>query len=396
MLSKSSVQSIVGISLVVILVVGVLVSCGGQTATPAPPTPAPATESSSKAASAPTVSPKPTPESGAPKSGVVPAPKSAAESSAAPTVVKVGITGSLVDAQIYIGADKGYFNEQGTQVDLIKFDSGGRMISALATGDLDIGTGGIGAALFNAIQRGIPLKVVADKSTVVPGFGVVGLAIRKDHIQSGRFKDFPDLKGFRMGIPAKGVSADLHARKALDLGKLTEKDVELIEMGWPDLLTALAGKSLDASILIEPFVTFGVEQGTVVYWKSSDQFFGNHETSVVMYSPQFVQRHPDLAKKWMVGYIKACRDLVDAYKKNQGRKEVIATMAKHVPIKDPTVYERMIPPYVNPDGYVDAKGIATDQAAYVKLGMVPTPIDLSKVIDQQYVEYAIEKLGKYQ
>src|SRR5215207_8810271 len=56
-----------------------------------------------------------------------------------PVTVRAGVVGSTSDAGIYISMEKGYFREQGIEVELSMFQAAQQMISLLGTGQLDIG-----------------------------------------------------------------------------------------------------------------------------------------------------------------------------------------------------------------------------------------------------------------
>src|SRR3954471_15660316 len=95
-------------------------------------------------------------------------------------LVKVGLVGNISDAPIYIGLARGYFDQEGLQLQTSTFDSAARQIAPLATGELDVGGGAISAGLFNAAARKIELRIVADRSRMAPGYSYVTLMIRKD------------------------------------------------------------------------------------------------------------------------------------------------------------------------------------------------------------------------
>ena len=80
----------------------------------------------------------------------------------------------------------------------------------------------------------------------------------------------------------------------------------------------------------------------------------------------------------------------------EGKRELIGILGKYLTVRDPSFYERVIFPYTNPDGYVNDKSIASDLDWYVAKGQVKEKTDLSIVIDNQYVDYAIRKLGRFQ
>ena len=86
-----------------------------------------------------------------------------------PVTVRSGIVGSLAEAGQLIALERGYFQEQGLNVEFTQFDSTARMTPSLASGQLDVGAGGVGAALFNAIGRGVPIKIVGPQAQHDPG-----------------------------------------------------------------------------------------------------------------------------------------------------------------------------------------------------------------------------------
>ncbi len=88
---------------------------------------------------------------------------------AEPTAVAVGATNSTSDAPIYIADAKGYFREEGLTVTVSNFRSAADMVAPLGTGELDAGAGSASAGLYNAVLRGVRIKIVADKASSAPG-----------------------------------------------------------------------------------------------------------------------------------------------------------------------------------------------------------------------------------
>src|SRR5688500_2999672 len=77
--------------------------------------------------------------------------------------------GFSTDAPIHIAQERGYFREQGLDVELMRFNSTADQIAALGTGQLAVGVGGVNAALFNAFAQDVPIRIVADKFHARPG-----------------------------------------------------------------------------------------------------------------------------------------------------------------------------------------------------------------------------------
>src|SRR5262249_42848068 len=118
----------------------------------------------------------------------------------------VGATMSTSDAPIYIADKKGYFHAEGLDVTVSNFRSAADMVAPLGAGQLQAGAGSASAGLYNAVARGIRIRVVADKASSPPGYGATKILVRKDHVASGRYKEPRDLKGMKFAMNAPGVS----------------------------------------------------------------------------------------------------------------------------------------------------------------------------------------------
>lgn len=314
-----------------------------------------------------------------------------------PVKLKVGSLGVLADAGNFVAYKKGYFKEEGIDVEFVVFDSGAKQIAPLGTGEIDVGRGAISAGLFNAISRGIALKMVAESGAIStpPTKAYQALVVRKDLYDAGTVRDYKDLKGKKIGVPAQGLNVEASVARALERGGLTLKDAEVIYMGMPDMQAALSGKSLDVALTAEPFVSAAEDRGIGVRWKGDEEIYPGHLVSMVMYSPIFAQNRPEVAKRFAVAYLRGVRDYYDAFFKNKNKKEVVAILAEMTNIKDQAVYDKMAPQHVNPDGYINAKSVAEDQDFFLATGQIKEKVDLGKVIDNQYMDYAVQILGKY-
>ena len=85
------------------------------------------------------------------------------------------------------------------------FASAAKMIVPLGTGELDVGGGTVSAGLYNAVERGIRIRIVADKGSVRDGYEFSTLLVRKDLVDSGQFKTLADLKGMTIATASQGA-----------------------------------------------------------------------------------------------------------------------------------------------------------------------------------------------
>jgi NitT/TauT family transport system substrate-binding protein len=307
--------------------------------------------------------------------------------------VKVGVIGSASDAGVYIALEQGYFAEQGLNVELEFFDSAARMPPAIGTEQIQVGGGALSAGLFNLIARQVPLKIVADKGSMPKGFGFEGMMVRQDLLDSGAVQSPADLKGKKVAHVSEANGTHFLADMALRKAGLTDKDVELITMPFPDMVVALANKSVDAAMYLEPNGTRAEEQKIAKRWMMGDEIYPDHQLAVIFYSPGFVQ-DTDVARRFAVAYLKGIRDYDAAFKRGQNKPAIIAQLAKHGTVKDPALYEQMIPPGLDSNGTLNLKSIQEEAGWYFDRGFLTEKPDLAKIIDTSFVEFAVQQVGR--
>jgi NitT/TauT family transport system substrate-binding protein len=307
--------------------------------------------------------------------------------------LKVGAIGAVSDAGIFIAQEKGYFRDEGLDVEIVGFKAAPQILPAIATGEVQVSGSAVTPALFNAFARGITMKLVADKGQVAQGFGFAAIVIRSDLADTVR--DFKDLKGRKFAVMGKGVSSTTQLGKALERGGIEPNEVELIELGLPEMVAALGNKAIDGATLLEPFITFATARNVGFRWKGMEDFLPfTGQNGVIIYSQQFTQEQPEAAKRWMAAYLQGTRAYLDAVTKGADRDGINAILAKHTAVKDLALLAKIAPTGFDPNGRMEIKSLEADQDWFLKLGLQQSRADLGKVMDYQYVDYAVARLGK--
>ena len=160
------------------------------------------------------------------------------------------------------------------------------------------------------------------------------------------------------------------------------------------MLVSLSNKSIDAAMLIEPFVTVGVEKGIADPWKDPQEYDPDAQTALLVFGKSMTTR-PEIANRFMAAYLKSLRDYNDAFFKNKGKQEVVDILCRYSVIKEPALYDKMFPTGLNPDGYVRMKGIEMDLAWYRQRNLVKADIKVEDAVDNRYVDFALKVLGPY-
>jgi NitT/TauT family transport system substrate-binding protein len=273
------------------------------------------------------------------------------------------------------------------------FDSGGRMVASLATNQVQVGGGSPSVGLYNAIARGVDVKLVADRASGAPGYI---LFVRKDLADSGAIRDYADLRGKRIAIAVKGTTAEVIVGKALEKGGLTMADVEIVELPYPDMVAAMATGVIDVGVAPEPSPTVAVERGLAVRWhRGSD--IARQQGSILMYNGAFVEEQPDVARDFMIAYLLGVRAYNDAFFKKL--PDVLApvrdTVLRRTVLKDGALLDKIDPPHIDPDGAIERVGLLSDYDWFREYGGLTETIDFNQIIDERFVQNAVSVLGPY-
>jgi NitT/TauT family transport system substrate-binding protein len=313
--------------------------------------------------------------------------------------ITVGITNTSSEVGLYIAQEKGYFGDAGIHVATIAFSSATQMIAPLGTGELSVGSGSATAGLYNAVARGIPIRIVADGASAPPGYGHNILLVRKALIESGRFKSVADLKGMHVALTAVGASSTAMLNTVLQTAGLRFGDVDPVYLGYPDHVIALATGKVDAALTAEPSATQAVAAGSAVRITSEDVFSPYHVGSVILYSGTFANEHKEAAQRFMTAYVKAIRYYNDAL--TGGRlagphaEEIIGILTKSTTVKDPQIYREITPQGCDPDGIPSTEALKQDFDFYKSQGWINGNAGFEQAIDLSFVRAADRTLGAY-
>jgi ABC-type nitrate/sulfonate/bicarbonate transport system substrate-binding protein len=335
----------------------------------------------------------------APRPGqVAPAAAAAVTPLSPPVRVRVGHLLTFAFAPFVVADARGYFAEEGLEMDYATFDSGARMVAPLAAGQLDVGQGSHSAGLFNALTSGVNLRIVSDNGMAIPGRNGSQIVARRSLVDDG-FRGAETLRGRSVAFTASGSTVHINVARFLDLHGVRPDEVRLLEMGFADMNAALSNGALDFAAQTEPYITMGSEQGYLARLIGVAEYYPDRQVSVLMYASTFIEQQREAARRFMVGYLRGVRAYEDAVAKNVDRAAVLDILVDRLPVKDRSLYDRMTANgtmlYLNPDGYAQTDSIAWDHDWLIQQGLAHTPVDLSRVIDHQFVDYAVGRLGRY-
>ena len=311
----------------------------------------------------------------------------------------IGTIGASSDAPFFIADANGYFAEQGLKVTFVRFDSAAKAVPSLGSGEVDVGSGATSAGLYNAVKRGIGIKIVSDKARNSKGYGFQAIMARTDLIDSGKIKSLKDFKGLKVAMSANGNAENAFMNYALVQNGLSYSDIDPVFLGFPNQIAAYANKAIDASLTVEPTVSELLKLGTAKKLVSADEIFPDYQTAAVYYSPKFMHDRPEVAKKFMIALVKGMRFYDDALKDGHiagpNADAVIDILTKYSFIKDPAVHRAMVSHYIDPDGRLDRPSLQMAWQYFVDTKQIDGSVKVDDVVELGYVQAAAKALGPY-
>ena len=200
--------------------------------------------------------------------------------------VKIGYLPSDHDAALFVADKQGLYAEKNITTELVQFNNGGDLMTAMASGQVDIGYVGI-APVLSSVSKGVPVKVISSAQT--EGSGII---VTKD---SG-IKSAADLKGKSIATPGEASIQHVLLSNYLDKNGLSIKDLNVSAMKVPSMNDALKTKQIDGIITFQPYVSIAANDTNNVVLENSSGILPNHPCCVVVASDDFIKNHENETK----------------------------------------------------------------------------------------------------
>ncbi|WP_438448759.1 ABC transporter substrate-binding protein [Gorillibacterium sp. sgz5001074] len=218
----------------------------------------------------------------------------------------------------YLVKEKGFFEKNGVNVELVWFPVYSDSLSALATGKVDANSQTLSDTLAPA-SKGIKLKAVLVNDNSAGGDGIVA----KPSIGSVK-----ELKGKKVATEL-GTVDHLLMLTGLDKNGLKEKDVNYVNMTVNDAGPAFIAGNLDAAVLWEPFLSKAIQEG------KGKLLFSSKDTpglipDLLVFREEVTSNRPDDVKK----ILNAWFDALAYWKENPEESLKIMAKAAETPVDE--------------------------------------------------------------
>lgn len=174
------------------------------------------------------------------------------------TKIKIGIIPITDCAQLYVAKNTGIFRQHGLEVELVPLAGGAAILQALSAGSVDIAFSNLASVVF--YEKNVDkLQRLAGGTFMNAQFSEAGLVVLSD---SG-ISDLSDLKGKTIAVNSLKNIVDLAVLRALRKQGIKAQQINLVQMPFKDMETALRARRIDAATLPEPIFTRAMKVGSL-------------------------------------------------------------------------------------------------------------------------------------
>ena len=308
--------------------------------------------------------------------------------------IKVGYLPIITYAPLYIAYEKGYFEEQGLEIELSSFASSSYMMPLLATGELDVGDGQTGTELINAINQGLEIKIVGPTSQEREGYITSKFLVRTDLYESGEITEPADLEGALIATNVERGVVEYMTAELLKEGNLTIDDIQFVMLPFSDINVAIANQAIDGGLFPEPLASMAVDSGDGVILKAFSEIFPGATLATYFFGERLLQpENREIGVRFFKALMKAVRELntEDGY-----NEENVGYIAEYV--NNPPEYIENNRHYFDPNGVFDEAALIDAMNYYIERGYTDVDVlpDPDQLMDLSFLDEALEEVGPFE
>ncbi len=238
-----------------------------------------------------------------------------------PASIKFGTIPVLQALPLFVASERGFFKEQGLNVEIILFNSAMEKDIALSSGQIAGYFGDIMTpVVLQANNAAIKMVAVNFKTTKEQRMFAILTAPQV------KGKAVPDLAATGIATSSNTISEYL-IRKLLGIEKIPQNKINLIDIkSIPIRMQMLLSSQVSAALLPEPLASLAEKKGAKAILDDKGQGFS---ATVLVFSDKFLRDYPQAAKAFLAAVSKAS-DYI-----NKNPDAVRATMNKECKMPEP-------------------------------------------------------------
>ena len=298
-------------------------------------------------------------------------------------------------APVLIAEEKGFFADRNIELERERIGGVPLATPKLASGDLDVAAGSIGASVFNSIAQDVPIRIVADFAKHYPKMPSAARLWAREGIYS-EDATFDDLVATNDGTltvahNAKGGSLDYILGRILDISNAGWEDVTVKEIQFSDMIPAMLSNEIDAAIAPDPLglaLASNANAGHVVY---ASAVLPRFQMAGYFYGGPFMENRSDVAVRWLEALILGIREY---YEMGSYPNDEVASLVNEAFDINKQAIKSSVPALPHKNGAVNVDSLARQQEYHSCRGNVEETVSRDKFHDVELRTKALDAVGK--
>ena len=300
------------------------------------------------------------------------------------TSISIGSTPWVGLSPLYIAQEKGFFAEEGVEVDLNIFSSNGDSLAAFTSGQLTA-LGAVSSEVVLIASQGKDFKVVMVEDNSVGADGILA----RDSVSS-----VADFKGKDVAVDTSGVSY-FFLLQVLEEAGLSKDDIKSVNIDPAGAATAYQSGNVDIAVTYAPFLQQAneeVPEGRIIYDSAK------MPTAIIdmfLFDSDLIASNPEAVQGFVNGIFKGLKFLTEneeeglaiAAKAQEIEPDALASDLAGVKLPDPATNQQMLS-QSDSDLYIMPSLQALAEFLVDQGELDAVPESLAEIIDPQFVEAA--------
>jgi NitT/TauT family transport system substrate-binding protein len=305
--------------------------------------------------------------------------------------IELGAAAATVSYVVpYIAMAKGYFKDEGVDVNSANFQSGVKALQAMLGGSVDAVVGSYSHTLTMA-SKGQKIRYFVSFLRC-PGY-VVGLS------KGQTAKSIKDLKGLKVGVTSPGSSTHQALNYLVSKAGLATDSYTPVGVGnTAGAVAAVKNSKIDATITVEPIVSLLLAGNDMTMLfdgrtetASREGFGGSYPEGGLYAREDFIKKNPKTIQALANAIVRA-----DEWLQKASAADVIAALPPEVVGTDPQTFGKSVENMrscFSPDGLIadDGPSHVLDILATSEPDLRTAKIDLSQTYTNDFVREALKK-----
>lgn len=316
------------------------------------------------------------------------------EFSQSPDKIILGLQ-KLITPELIVRYEKKYEEYLGINVEIVQFDSGSDVNTALASGSIDIGIMGT-SVVATGLANNLEIEVIWMND-------VIGSAESLIVKKTSEINNMEELKGKKIATPFVST-AHYSLQNAIKNAGIQIGEIELLDMQPADILVAWQRGDIDGAYVWYPVLGELIDDNGIIITTSEEQAQSGAITAdVSVVRSKFAEQYPEIVKN----YIKAQIYAVNQYENEQDKSTEAIAKAADISLEEAkeqvkgfiylTAEEQLSEKYLgNGDCIGQMSYVLRDAAVFLKeqknILSVPEVKVFEDAVTGEYIEMVLEEI----